>query len=884
MILPGKILIGPIYNCPRMLGGWLGHPDLKVFVTDPEKAGSGYDLVYDEREDTFQDLMQRLPADWQPDWIIWWDLVFQGLPVGIEDSPWPLIAMAGDWNLGWSTLEHYASVFDLLIADQPLHQRLQRRGLGHSIYVPCYSFLPDLHRPLPQAEKRYDLTFIGNLNFCVHHRRSQYLQRLALLARQYRVCIANGIFGRDYARLLAQSRIIVNHSVRGEMNMRAYEAPACGALLMMEADNCEVAEFLRDGESCVLYNMENFEARIHWYLSHEEQRKRIAQAGCDQIQHYTYTRHLEKIFQYLPGLKRQCISVLPVEERILRRWKQWYTSGSLPHWSNLIGELQTFKPVETPRVLNACIALWLDAAFRFFESEQFEMAEQCRVYARGLLLRLTDDRPNHWLVCYLWAWFYLAEGAPSQAVVYFQRACQALAFFSPQELHLFSDFMLPFGFFQHFQVEWERILAAVSDLTQRARACQQLLHWQMLFQIGEIKSTQNLASEALSYWRQALAIRPDLGIVDFRVGLLLQADQPDQALVSFRAAAEKGVLLTELWQAHVNLAFQQRYWQEACDVAFKGAVLLQANQKMRDIHLELKAFAELSRAFICLETDSLQAVFACLGSDFHPLWLRILPELKRLQPEVAALNNPWALNWVSDEPRAELPSDTGVYWSAAPSALTIGRSWDVAEIIVSPAEWPYCFLKPIEFAPVVLEEIGAMNLLLLVPDWEFPELEAWLQACIRVFEQVPEAHFFLWMTTASVPMPAHLVENWPCPEAMSWTLLGAEHLSLAESGGVLRQMQGVLGAPVGWQDYLLNWALALEIPVGLIGSQPQAIFDDAELWLQPEALMTWWHEKRPDLTCWEQHARRLKTNGDTQVLSDRLWNLRQLLFERSTQI
>ena len=49
---------------------------------------------------------------------------------------------------------------------------------------------------------------------------------------------------------------------RGEMNLRAFEVPACGAMLMMESSNLEVRECFVPGHEVVLYGDDDLEEQV----------------------------------------------------------------------------------------------------------------------------------------------------------------------------------------------------------------------------------------------------------------------------------------------------------------------------------------------------------------------------------------------------------------------------------------------------------------------------------------------------------------------------------------------------------------------------------------------------------------------------------------------
>jgi tetratricopeptide (TPR) repeat protein len=67
------------------------------------------------------------------------------------------------------------------------------------------------------------------------------------------------------------------------MNMRCFEALACKSLLFLEEENLEIKNFLKDKVHCILYNDKNLEELINYYLTHEDERRRIADEGHKKV-------------------------------------------------------------------------------------------------------------------------------------------------------------------------------------------------------------------------------------------------------------------------------------------------------------------------------------------------------------------------------------------------------------------------------------------------------------------------------------------------------------------------------------------------------------------------------------------------------------------------
>ena len=75
------------------------------------------------------------------------------------------------------------------------------------------------------------------------------------LSNRYKVVIAIGHYGEHYTRLTNRAKIVFNRSVNGCTKQRAYDGPACGALVFNESENEEVRAA--------------FEEDVHWRLLYE---------------------------------------------------------------------------------------------------------------------------------------------------------------------------------------------------------------------------------------------------------------------------------------------------------------------------------------------------------------------------------------------------------------------------------------------------------------------------------------------------------------------------------------------------------------------------------------------------------------------------------------
>lgn len=244
-----------------------------------------FDVAFDPSTGSWDELERALPAGFRPDVLMIWWPEQEPLPAGLEHCPIPIVGVVSDYNLSLPHLVGLWPFFDVLLCDRGGQELFRRLSFADVRHWCQYAHKRPFHRLVPDAGPRdVDIGFAGNLNPVVQRERAPWLDRLRRMGSGARVEVQSGIRGDAYARFLNRCRIGWNRSIRGEMNLRAFEVPACGALLMMERENLEVADFFVPGEECVLYGSDDFEALAHELLADRARCERIARAGHRRVQ------------------------------------------------------------------------------------------------------------------------------------------------------------------------------------------------------------------------------------------------------------------------------------------------------------------------------------------------------------------------------------------------------------------------------------------------------------------------------------------------------------------------------------------------------------------------------------------------------------------------
>ncbi|MDP1569128.1 MAG: glycosyltransferase [Vicinamibacterales bacterium] len=219
-------------------------------------------------------VVDQLAAQWTPDLYLWVESVHGHFPRGIPRLGCPTACYLIDshmnlsWHLEWA--RHFDHVF---VAQREYIPEFLAAGCGHVEWLPL-GCDPVMHGPAA-GPKRYDVGFVGSLTG--HHQRRQRL--LGQLRRRFHVHVERA-FLREMAATLSASRLVFNDAVRRDLNMRVFETLCAGSLLLTDrAEPSGLDELFTDREHLVIWDDETLEDLVEYYLTHEDERERIAAAG-----------------------------------------------------------------------------------------------------------------------------------------------------------------------------------------------------------------------------------------------------------------------------------------------------------------------------------------------------------------------------------------------------------------------------------------------------------------------------------------------------------------------------------------------------------------------------------------------------------------------------
>jgi Glycosyl transferases group 1/DUF based on E. rectale Gene description (DUF3880) len=233
--------------------------------------------------------------------VILYETGAPGLPRGFNRVSLPTAILDID-TFGWTPFRlRWAMLFDYVFTWHPSYV-LQFQEAGHPrVFALPHAVDAQLFgESIVDAERLYDIGFVGNRGLTQYRRRDRVISKLA---SRFRTNDFKQSYNKEeLAEVYRRSRITVNVSrseFPQEANMRCYEAMAAGALLMTGIPT-ELTEWgFREGEHFIGWRSEEeIPDLVDQFLRHKEQRLAIARAGQERtLKDFTYQRCVESMVE-----------------------------------------------------------------------------------------------------------------------------------------------------------------------------------------------------------------------------------------------------------------------------------------------------------------------------------------------------------------------------------------------------------------------------------------------------------------------------------------------------------------------------------------------------------------------------------------------------------
>ncbi len=228
-----------------------------------------------------QHLIDKSPFNGPPDRIVVLDnsapLVFTGL----EDLDIPTLFYSVDVQHHYDLHRYLYNVFDhTLVAQKDYVAMFTAEGKDVE-WMPLWA-----SRPIePSTEKAHDAVFIGTLDRSLNPGRVRFFEALQQLVPIH--CTSG-----EFWKIFPKSKIVLNQTVKKDLNFRVFEAMMSGSMLLTERNENGLQELFTDKVHCAMYERDNEEdaaEKIRYYLDHPEEIEAIGARGRAEM----FDKHLE---------------------------------------------------------------------------------------------------------------------------------------------------------------------------------------------------------------------------------------------------------------------------------------------------------------------------------------------------------------------------------------------------------------------------------------------------------------------------------------------------------------------------------------------------------------------------------------------------------------
>jgi hypothetical protein len=218
-----------------------------------------------------------------------------GLDYPIPARLRPAAFWAIDTHIDFEAAFDRSCRFDFVFAAQrDGAERFRQKGIAAATWLPL-ACDPTIHQKHDVA-KEFDVAFVGN---DLPGARSELLR---LIRRHFGKSFVGQRYFDDMARTYSASRIVFNRSVKNDINMRVFEALACGSMLLTnDLDENGQSEIFRVGRHLETYrDSAELLDKIRFFLDHDESRERIAAAGRQVVlDKHTYRHRMTSLLEII---------------------------------------------------------------------------------------------------------------------------------------------------------------------------------------------------------------------------------------------------------------------------------------------------------------------------------------------------------------------------------------------------------------------------------------------------------------------------------------------------------------------------------------------------------------------------------------------------------
>jgi len=207
--------------------------------------------------------------------------------VGFEERTVPTIFYSVDAHHHYELHGDLGKIFDhVLVAQRDYMSYMDKLSDAPLEWMPLWAS----QYVEADDDKMWGAVFVGSLNRKLNPDRVAFFEELEKKTTMY--CETGA-----WWQIFPKSEIVINQTVKGDLNFRVFEAMISGAMLLTERSSNGLLELFEDGKHLVTYekgNVDEAAEKIEYYLAHKEEAREIAMAGRDQVLQHHCIEHRAK--------------------------------------------------------------------------------------------------------------------------------------------------------------------------------------------------------------------------------------------------------------------------------------------------------------------------------------------------------------------------------------------------------------------------------------------------------------------------------------------------------------------------------------------------------------------------------------------------------------
>jgi len=194
---------------------------------------------------------------------------------------------------------------------------LKKEDFDNVIYIPFSADLDKNEKWEKPDEFDYNISFIGTFYPKLYAEREDILKEVkdlglfvwgnkAWLDTELKDRYQGHIKTEDIQTIYKKSKIVINADISTEVegtgvNLRPFEVTAAGAMLLNRDDRKDIFNLFKDGEEFISFSgANNVREKAKYYLEHEDERLKIAEAGFNRTRTgHTYSDRIGEILKII---------------------------------------------------------------------------------------------------------------------------------------------------------------------------------------------------------------------------------------------------------------------------------------------------------------------------------------------------------------------------------------------------------------------------------------------------------------------------------------------------------------------------------------------------------------------------------------------------------